>query len=101
MKRPEDNPEGYASTDLCSRAGDLHGRLLLVHGTRDDNVHPANCWKFVDSLVEAGKTFDLMMYPRRKHGIADSAARVHLYRTMLEFWRRELLGRPRDPDRGG
>ncbi|MEM7199769.1 MAG: S9 family peptidase [Planctomycetota bacterium] len=86
MKTPADNPDGYRHTSLVQRAGDLHGRLLLVHGTYDDNVHPQNAWHFIDELVAAGKPFDMMMYPMRKHGIADRAARVHLFEKMVEFW---------------
>ncbi|MFT5052161.1 MAG: dipeptidyl-peptidase-4 [Chlamydiales bacterium] len=86
MKRPEDNPEGYAHTRLVNYAKDLHGRLLLVHGTYDDNVHPQNSWAFIDELVTAGVAFDMMMYPMRKHGISDTPARVHLFEKMLEFW---------------
>lgn len=90
MKRPQDNPEGYEQTNLWRRAKDLSGRLLLVHGTYDDNVHVQNAWHFVHELIGAGKMFDLMIYPMRQHGIADRAARIHLYNTMLEFWRRHL-----------
>lgn len=90
MKLPAENPEGYAHTNLVERAADLHGRLLLVHGTYDDNVHPQNAWSFVDRLVAAGIPFDLMMYPLRKHGIRDDAARIHLTNKMLEFWRQHL-----------
>lgn len=94
MKRPQDNPEGYAATSLVERAADLHGRLLLVHGTYDDNVHPQNAWAFSDALIDAGITFDMLIYPMRKHGISDDAAQAHLYRSMLEFWQREF-GLPR------
>jgi len=90
MKRPQDNPEGYEATSHAKRAKDLHGRLLLVHGTYDDNVHPQNAWHFADELIDAGITFDMMIYPMRKHGIRDDEAQKHLYRTMLEFWEREL-----------
>ncbi len=90
MKRPEDNPEGYEKVTIAKRAKDLHGRLLLVHGTYDDNVHPQNAWRFADGLVDAGILFDMMFYPMRKHGISDDEARVHLYKTMLEFWERNL-----------
>ena len=90
MKRPQDNEEGYSSTSHVERAADLHGRLLLVHGTYDDNVHPQNSWAFGDRLIEAGITFDMMIYPMRKHGISDDAAQAHVYRTMLEFWTRNL-----------
>ena len=90
MKRPQDNPEGYERTSLVKSARNLHGRLLLVHGTYDDNVHPQNAWCFIDELVQAGKMFDLMMYPMRKHGISDDSARIHLYNYMVEFWMRNL-----------
>lgn len=90
LKRPQDNEAGYESTSNAKRAGDLHGRLLLVHGTYDDNVHPQNSWAFSDGLIEAGITYDMMIYPMRKHGISDNAAQAHVYKTMLEFWRRNL-----------
>ena len=90
MKTPEENPEGYDDVSLVRRAKDLHGRLLLVHGTYDDNVHPQNTWHFADELVAAGKPFEMAIYPMRKHEIADRAARRHLYEKMLEFWRRWL-----------
>jgi dipeptidyl-peptidase-4 len=90
MKRPQDNEEGYESTSHAKRAADLHGRLLLVHGTYDDNVHPQNSWAFSDELIEAGITFDMMIYPMRKHGISDDAAQLHVYKSMYEFWQRNL-----------
>lgn len=90
MKTPEDNPEGYESTSLVRRAAELHGRLLIVHGTYDDNVHPENTQAFVDALVDAGKPFEMLTYPMRKHGITDRPATLHLYRAMLDFWRRKL-----------
>jgi dipeptidyl-peptidase-4 len=90
MKTPADNPAGYDNFDLVGRAGDLHGRVMLVHGTYDDNVHPQNTWAMVDALIEAGKTFDLMIYPMRKHTIEDRPAKRDLYKRMLEFWKRNL-----------
>jgi dipeptidyl-peptidase-4 len=90
MRAPADNPEGYENFDLVARAGDLHGRVMLVHGTYDDNVHPQHTWAMVDALIEAGKTFDLMIYPMRKHGIDDRPARRDLFKRMLEFWKRNL-----------
>jgi dipeptidyl-peptidase-4 len=92
MKRPQDNPEGYASTSHAARAKELNGRLLLVHGTYDDNVHPQNAWRFADELIDANIMFDMMIYPMRKHGIEDDEAQQHLYSTMLEFWDRNMQG---------
>ena len=90
MKRPQDNEDGYAATSHAKRAADIHGRLMLVHGTYDDNVHPQNSWSFADEMIEAGITLDMMIYPMRKHGIADDAAQLHVYKTMLEFWQRNF-----------
>ena len=90
MKRPQDNIDGYKATSLPGLAKDLHGRLLIVHGTYDDNVHIQNTWAFVDKLVEAGVLFDMLIYPMRKHGISDRPARRHLFKSMLEFWKRNL-----------
>jgi dipeptidyl-peptidase 4 len=90
MKPPAENPDGYEHTSLVRRAKDLHGRLLLVFGTYDDNVHPQNGWAFANELVEAGIPFDLMAYPMRKHGIDDRPASIHLFRKMLEFWKERL-----------
>jgi dipeptidyl-peptidase-4 len=90
MKRPRDNEEGYEASSHVNRAADLHGRLMIVHGTYDDNVHPQNTWAFTDELIEAGITYDMMIYPMRKHGISDDAARHHVYRSMYEFWQRNF-----------
>ena len=90
MKRPQDNPDGYERTSLVRRAADLHGSLLLVHGTDDDNVHPQNSQAFMNALIDAGIPFDVQVYPMRKHTIDDPAARIHLYKAMLEFWRTHL-----------
>ena len=90
MGRPEDNPDGYRDFDLVARAPQLHGRLMLVYGTYDDNVHPQNEQAFADALIRSGTLFDTMIYPMRKHGISDDPARIHLFKTMLEFWKRNL-----------
>jgi dipeptidyl-peptidase 4 len=90
MKRPEDNPEGYEQTSLLAAAKNLHGRLLLIHGTYDDNVHIQNSYAFADELIKAGKVFDMMIYPMSKHAFKDDKARKHYYLLMLDFWKRNL-----------
>lgn len=91
MKTEKENKEGFEQGSLLRYARDLHGRLMIVQGTYDDNVHPQNSWAFIDELIKANKRFDMMMYPMRGHGIGDPPARIHLYSTMLEFWKRNLL----------
>ena len=70
MQRPEDNPDGYKKGSALNYAGNLKGKLLLVHGTVDNNVHQSNTIQLIQKLVEAGKEFDLMLYPEQRHGIA-------------------------------
>jgi dipeptidyl-peptidase-4 len=90
MKRPQDNPEGYERSSKVKNAKNIHGRLLLVYGTYDDNVHPQNSQAFANELIKHNIMFEMMVYPMRKHGISDMPARIHLYNTMLEFWNRNL-----------
>jgi dipeptidyl-peptidase 4 len=90
MKTEETNKAGFEQNSLLRYARDLHGKLLLVHGTYDDNVHIQNAWAFTDSLIAANKRFEMMIYPMRMHGISDAPARIHLYNTMLDFWKRNL-----------
>ncbi len=87
---PSENPRGYDSASVITRATSLHGQLLVVHGSYDDNVQPQNTQAFFDALIKAGKPFEMMNYPMRKHGIDDRAATLHLYRTMFAFWKRSL-----------
>lgn len=88
-------PEGgkapaYASANLPARAALLSRPLLLVHGTADDNVLFEHTLRLVEALQNAGKTFDLQIYPGKAHGIAGRTARLHLYRTMDAFFERHL-----------
>jgi dipeptidyl-peptidase-4 len=90
MKTRADNPEGYDHTSFVKRAKDLSGRLLLVFGSYDDNVHPQNAWAFADALIAAGKPFDIMVYPMQKHTFTSPAALRHRAAKMLEFWKLNL-----------
>jgi len=90
MKTPQVNLEAWEKVSLLKYAKDLHGRLMIVHGTYDDNVRIQNTWAFIDELIKAGKNYDMMIYPMRKHGIADPPARIHLFKKMIEFWTRNL-----------
>ena len=71
-------------------AANLHGQLLLVHGTGDDNVHFQNSVQMIDALITAGKQFRLMIYPNKTHGIAGSDARGHLFHMIEDHFEREL-----------
>jgi len=87
---PAENPSGYEETSSVKAASNLKGRLLIVHGTYDDNVLPQNTYAFIDKLIEGRIPFDLMIYPWRKHGISDPPATLDLYGRMLRFWDQNL-----------
>ena len=90
MGLPSQNADAYDRTSLVKHAGDLSGHLMVVFGTYDDNVHPQNEQAFLNQLIANNILFEVMIYPMRKHGISDTPATIHLYRTMREFWRRNL-----------
>jgi dipeptidyl-peptidase-4 len=83
MSRPADFPEGYKDFSVVNAAANLKGRLLLVHGTGDDNVHLENTVQFVQKLIEAQIPYDLQVYPRKTHSIAGPDVRTHLYTRIL------------------
>ena len=85
MRTPQNNPDGYRASSPRFHAADLHGALLLLHGTMDDNVHLQNTLQFTYELQKAGKRFDLMLYPRSRHGVTDPDLNMHLRRGMLDF----------------
>ncbi len=94
MGLPADNREGYRNTAPVNAAADLNGRLLLIHGEMDDNVHPANTLRMAQALQSAGKLFDLMIYPGAAHGIHDPQQVWHLARTTDRFLREHLGVQP-------
>lgn len=79
MGLPAENEKGYHDSSTVNYAADLKGSLLEVHGTSDDNVHMQNTIQQIDALINAGKQFQLMLYPNKTHGIAGPAARDHLF----------------------
>lgn len=93
MLMPQNNPEGYRKSSPRFAAEDLHGRLLLIHGTTDDNVHPQNTMQFAWELQQAGKEFEMMLYPRTKHSVLNKKTVFHIQKTVVDFVRRQLLDR--------
>ena len=85
MRTPKENRKGYDDTSPIKLAKDLQGRLLLVHGTADDNVHFKQSMDYAEALVQAGKQFEMQMYRDRNHGISGGNTRMHLYTRMSEF----------------
>ena len=85
MQTPQNNVDGYKKSSPVSSAKDLHGKLLLIHGAIDDNVHMANTVQFVYELQKAGKQFQLMVYPKSRHGVTDPVLVRHMRQMMTDF----------------
>jgi dipeptidyl-peptidase-4 len=83
MSEPGDFPAGYKDFSVINSAASLKGRLLLVHGTGDDNVHIQNSVQFVQKLIEAELPYDLQIYPRKTHSISGPDVRTHLFNRIL------------------
>lgn len=81
-----DNPEAYDSCSAASQAKNLEGKLLMIHGTGDDNVHYQNMEVVMNELIKHNKQFSMMAYPNRSHGIYEGAGtRIHLYTLMTDY----------------
>lgn len=85
MGLPGENPEGYAKTSVIRAAADLSGRLLLIHGAIDNNVHLQNSIQFIDALQKSGKQFQFMIYPQSRHGVTHPLRVKHLRAMMTDF----------------
>jgi dipeptidyl-peptidase-4 len=86
MLTPKENPKGYERSSCLLAAKNLQGRLLILHGMIDDNVHVQNSMQLAEALQRANKTFEMMVYPSARHGIRGQ----HYLRVQLDFIRRTM-----------
>jgi dipeptidyl aminopeptidase/acylaminoacyl peptidase len=89
MDHPKDNPEGYGNADLRGKAGNLKGRLLLIHGDIDPVVVWQHSLLFLDACVTAGTFPDYFVYPRHKHNVTGKD-RPHLYEMITRYFDEHL-----------
>ena len=86
MGLPQENAEGYRRGSPIHFAEGLKGRLLIVHGSGDDNVHYQGTERLVNRLVSLGKPFDLMVYPNRSHAISEGeGTTLHVYSLIARY----------------
>ncbi len=86
MGLPKENAEGYQRSSPVTHAGQLKGKLLIAHGTGDDNVHLANTLELAEQFIKSGRYAEYQLYPGRGHPISDSTARIHLFRRITQFF---------------
>ena len=82
---PQTNAAGYDKGSPLTYAKNLRGKLLIVHGSGDDNVHYQNTEMMVNALVAANRPFQLMVYPNRTHSISGGTTRQHLFTLLTNF----------------
>jgi dipeptidyl-peptidase-4 len=96
MGLPRDNPEGYKNGSPITFAEGLQGKLLLVHGSGDDNVHFQGSERLVNRLIALGKPFQFMDYPNRTHAIEEGeGTSLHLHKLLARFLMENLPAAPR------
>ena len=96
MGLPQDNPDGYRDGSPIHFAEGLKGRLLLVHGSGDDNVHFQGTERLVNALVAANRPFTLMEYPNRSHCICEGkGTTLHLYSLLTRYLEQNVPPGPR------
>jgi dipeptidyl-peptidase 4 len=80
------NEHGYRESSPVDKVAGLKGKLLIAHGTGDDNVHFANTLSLINELIERGKYVEVMPFPGRGHGVSDPAARKVLMNRVTQFF---------------
>ena len=89
MRTPKENPEGYDCSPI-SRAKNLSGSLLIIHGSADDNVHYRNVAEYTEALVHADKDFRQLTYTNRNHSIYGGNTRNHLFRQLVNHFKQSM-----------
>jgi dipeptidyl-peptidase-4 len=89
---PAANAEVYKAASVTAAAGNLKGRVLILQGTGDDNVHMANTVQFIQPLIDAGIPYDLQLFPRLTHSIGSLNGRNALFNRIL--WHFETYLKP-------
>jgi dipeptidyl-peptidase-4 len=90
MDKPQDNPEGYKKSSTLPIANQLKGKLLIIHGTLDDNVHMQNSIQLAHELIKHNKQFSFMVYPRCGHGFQYGNSQRHMYKLITDYFMTHL-----------
>jgi len=90
MGTPSDNPDGYRDSSVLTHADALRGKLLVIHGMIDENVHFRHTARLMQALIDAGKPFDTLLYPNERHMPRSEKDRADMERRVLEYFERHL-----------
>jgi dipeptidyl-peptidase-4 len=90
MGTPESNPQGYEESSVMHHVDKIRGKLLLVHGLIDENVHFRHTARLINALIRAGKPYDLLLFPDERHMPRKLADRVFMEQQIFDFFERHL-----------
>ena len=90
MRTPKENQDGYDDNAPLSNPSGIKGKLLIIHGSADDNVHLQNTHEFTEAMVQAGIQFEMAIYTNRNHNISGGNTSLHLYKRMTNFLKGNL-----------
>ncbi|HET9848604.1 MAG TPA: DPP IV N-terminal domain-containing protein [Candidatus Dormibacteraeota bacterium] len=90
LSTPQANPDGYRRASPLTHADRLSGRLLLIHGMIDENVHFRHTARMMQALIDAGKSFETLIYPNERHGPRSERDRADMERIILDFFKKNL-----------
>ena len=90
MGTPENNPEGYQASSVLPYAAELAGKLMLVHGLVDENVHARHTMRLIEALAVAARPYELVLFPEARHMPRQRASLEYLERQLTEFLRLHL-----------
>ena len=90
MSTPQENADGYREGSPVTHAASLSGKLLIVHGMLDENVHFRHTALFVDALLKANKPHDLLILPNERHGPRDAKGRRGLEERLVDYFKTNL-----------
>ena len=90
MNTPQANPEGYRNSSVMAHIENMTGHLMLVHGLIDENVHFRHTARLINALIEARKTYDLLLFPDERHMPRKLADRVFMEEQIRDFFIQNL-----------
>lgn len=90
LRTPQENPEGYSLGAPLNLASQIKDKMLIIHGSNDDNVHMQNSMQFIERLVQSDIPFEMAIYTDKSHSIYGGNTRNHLFSKVVDFLKSNL-----------
>lgn len=91
MGTPESNPEGYRNSSVMTHIGNMTGKLLIIHGLIDENVHFRHTARLINALIRENKDYELMLFPDARHMPRSETDRVYMEERIRDFFIENLM----------